>query len=62
MHLLRFLILLFVLIGILASCSIAVVLLVLALQVWPILLIFALGISLLGWLFQRIGIRITSQH
>ncbi|HBO9053363.1 TPA: hypothetical protein L5D50_000824 [Pseudomonas aeruginosa] len=62
MHLLRFLALLFALIGILAGCAVTVALLVLALRFWPVLLIFALAISLFGWLLKRIGIRITSRH
>ncbi|RQJ19384.1 hypothetical protein [Pseudomonas aeruginosa] len=62
MQLLRFLALLFALIGILAGCAVAVALLVLALRFWPVLLIFALAISLFGWLLMRIGIRITSRR
>ncbi|WP_061292023.1 hypothetical protein [Azotobacter vinelandii] len=62
MHLFHFLALLFALIGILAGCSVAVALLVLALRFWPVLLILALAISLFGWLLKRIGIRITSRR
>lgn len=60
MHLLRFLALLFVLIGILASCTVAVALLVLALRFWPVLLVFALAVGLFGWLLKRIRLRFTS--
>ncbi len=60
MHLLRFLALLFVLIGILASCTIAVALLVLALRFWPVLLVFALTVGLFGWLLKGIMLRFTS--
>lgn len=62
MHLLRFLALLFVLVGILASCTVAVALLVLVLRFWPALLVFALAIGLFGWLLKQTGIRITSQR
>lgn len=62
MYLLRFLILVFVLIGILASCAVAVAMLVLALRFWPVLLVYALAIGLLGWLLKLIGLRITSQR
>lgn len=57
MYLLRFLALLFVLIGILASCAVAEALLVLALRFWPALLVFALAIGLFGWLLRWIGLR-----
>ncbi|AVD90833.1 hypothetical protein [Pseudomonas sp. SWI44] len=62
MYLLRFLVLVFVLIGILASCGVAVALLALALRFWPVLLVFALTISLFGWLLKCIGLRITSKR
>lgn len=60
MYRLRFLVLVFVLIGILDSCAIAVALMVLALRFWPVLLLFALVIGLFGWLLKWIGLRITS--
>jgi hypothetical protein len=55
MYLLRFLAMLFVLIGILASCTVAVALLVLALRFWPVLLIFTLAIGLFSWLLSGSG-------
>ncbi|MFJ9994122.1 hypothetical protein ACIQSO_25680 [Pseudomonas putida] len=62
MCLLRFLFLVFVLIGILASCGVAVALLVLALRFWPVLLVFAMAISLFGWLLKWMVLRITSER
>jgi len=61
MYLLRFLVLVFVLIGILASCAVTVALLLLAFRFWPLLLIIILTIGLFGWLLHRVGLRITSQ-
>jgi hypothetical protein len=54
MHLLRFLVLVLVLIGILTSCAVAVALIFLAFHCWPLLLILILAISLFGWLLDRV--------
>lgn len=59
MNLLRFAGLLLVFFGVLASCALTVVLLVLLLRVWPLLLIVALAIAVFGGLLKRSGIRIT---
>ncbi|KAA6176755.1 hypothetical protein F3K50_07980 [Pseudomonas marginalis] len=61
MTLLRFISLLFVFIGVLASCAVAVGLLVLMLRFWPALLIVILTITLFGGLLKNIGIRITAR-
>lgn len=60
MNLVHLIALLFVFIGVLASCTVAVVLLVLMLRFWPVLLATILVIALSNWLLKRAGIRITS--
>lgn len=60
MTLLRFISLLFVFIGVLASCAVAVGLLVLMLRFWPALLIIILAITLFGGVVKQAGIRITA--
>ncbi|MBZ5239757.1 hypothetical protein [Pseudomonas aeruginosa] len=60
MNLFRLIALLFVLIGILASCAAAVALL--ALRFWPALLVAALAIGLFNWFLKYAGIHITSQR
>ncbi|MDN3234323.1 hypothetical protein [Pseudomonas sp. WAC2] len=48
MNLLRFVILLFVFIGVLASSAVAVALLLLMLRFWPVLLVVLLGCGVFG--------------
>ncbi|EPY8494700.1 hypothetical protein AB8Q16_04995 [Pseudomonas aeruginosa] len=55
MPLLRFVILLFVFIGVLASCAVAVALLMLMLRFWPVLIAILLGCGVFGWLLSRAG-------
>ncbi|WP_168191025.1 hypothetical protein [Pseudomonas sp. PIC25] len=52
MNLLRFLALLFVFIGVLASCTVAVALVVLMLRFWPVLLVILGALVLFGWLIE----------
>ena len=54
MNLVRFIGLLFVFIGVLASCAVAVALLVLMLRFWPLALVM-LALVLFHRLLQRIG-------
>ncbi|HBP5584196.1 TPA: hypothetical protein ACUT9R_004887 [Pseudomonas aeruginosa] len=60
MNLVRFIGLLFVFIGVLTSCAVAVALLVLMLRFWPLLLAVVLALVLLQQLIQRVGIRISA--
>ncbi|TEP24814.1 hypothetical protein IPC75_06335 [Pseudomonas aeruginosa] len=60
MNLMRFIGLLFVFIGVLASCAWAVALLVLMLRFWPLLLAVVLTLALFQQLIQRVGIRIST--
>ncbi|KSW28504.1 hypothetical protein AOX63_00460 [Pseudomonas sp. ADP] len=53
MNLVRFIGLLFVFIGVLASCAVAVVLLVLMLRLWPLLLIIVLACAVFGRLLSK---------
>lgn len=59
MTLLRFIGLLFVFVGVLASCALMVALLVLMLRFWPALLIVILAIILFGGLLKQVGIWTT---
>lgn len=61
MTLLRFIGLLFVFVGVLASCAFTVALLVLMLRFWPALLIVILAITLFGGFLNHVGIRITAR-
>lgn len=61
MTLLRFIGMLFVFVGALASCTFTVALLVLMLRFWPVLLIVILVITLFGGLLKYVGIRITGR-
>lgn len=56
MNLLRFIGLLFVFIGVLASSAVAVALLVLMLRFWPVLLVVLLALALFRWLIERLRI------
>jgi hypothetical protein len=60
-NLLRFAGLLFVFIGVLASCAVAVALLVLMLRFWPVLLVAVMAIALFDWLLKRAGIRVATR-
>lgn len=53
MSLLRFIGLLFVFLGLLASCAIAVGLLVLMLRFWPVALLVVATLSLFAWLLKK---------
>ncbi|QOF86718.1 MULTISPECIES: hypothetical protein [unclassified Pseudomonas] len=55
MNLVRFIGLLFVFIGMLASCAVAVALLVLMLRFWPVLLAVALVCGVFGRVLKRMG-------
>ncbi|AOX26441.1 hypothetical protein C0053_07685 [Pseudomonas aeruginosa] len=59
MNLVRFIGLLFVFIGVLASCAVAVSLLVLMLRFWPLALVIVLALVLFDRLLQRVGLRIS---
>ncbi|HEJ2785421.1 TPA: hypothetical protein SL223_003017 [Pseudomonas aeruginosa] len=59
MSLVRFIGLLFVFIGVLASCAVAVALLVLMLRFWPLLIIFGLALLILQRVIRWVGVRIT---
>ncbi len=50
---LRFIALLFVFIGVLASCSSALALLLLMLRFWPVLLATVLALGVFAWLLER---------
>lgn len=50
---LRFIALLFVFIGVLASCSSALALLLLMLRFWPVLLVAVLTLGVFAWLLER---------
>ncbi|MDZ4194258.1 MAG: hypothetical protein U1D65_19915 [Pseudomonas sp.] len=50
---LRFIGLLFVFIGVLASCSSALALLLLMLRFWPVLLVTVLALCVFAWLLKR---------
>lgn len=54
----RFIALLFVFVGVLASCASAVALLLLMLRFWPVLIAIILATSLFAWLLNRSGVRI----
>lgn len=56
MNLVRFIGLLFVFIGVLASCAVAVALLVLMLRFWPVLITLGLTVLLLQRFIRRTGI------
>ncbi len=51
---LRFIGLLFVFIGVLASCSSALALLLLMLRFWPVLLVAVLTLGVFAWLLERV--------
>ncbi|MCP1645630.1 ABC-type multidrug transport system permease subunit [Pseudomonas citronellolis] len=55
MNLVRFIGLLFVFIGVLASCAVTVALLVLMLRFWPVLLAVALVCGVFGRVLKRMG-------
>ncbi|WP_168175619.1 hypothetical protein [Pseudomonas sp. PA15(2017)] len=57
MFALRFIGLLFVFIGVLASCSAVVALLLLMLRFWPVLLIAFLALGVFAWLLKRADIQ-----
>jgi len=59
MNLVRFLGLLFVFVGVLASCAVMVALLVLMLRFWPLALAIVLALVLFHRLLQRLGLRIS---
>ncbi|EPL7484222.1 hypothetical protein R4J70_13450 [Pseudomonas aeruginosa] len=59
MNLVRFIGLLFVFIGVLASCAMAVALLVLMLRFWPLALAIVLALILFHRLLQRVGLHIS---
>ncbi|EIU3494359.1 hypothetical protein AVM47_006835 [Pseudomonas aeruginosa] len=59
MNLVRFIGLLFVLIGVLASCAVAVALLVLMLRFWPLAVAIVLALILFHQLLQRVGLHIS---
>ncbi|WP_281687342.1 hypothetical protein [Pseudomonas citronellolis] len=59
MNLVRFLGLLFVFVGVLASCAVMVALLVLMLRFWPLALAIVLALILFHRLLQRLGLRIS---
>ncbi|HEJ4043545.1 hypothetical protein LER27_13925 [Pseudomonas aeruginosa] len=50
---LRFIALLFVFIGVLASCSSALALLLLMLRFWPVLLAAVMALGVFAWLLKR---------
>lgn len=54
---LRFIALLFVFIGVLASCSSALALLLLMLRFWPVLLVVVLTLGVFAWLLERADAR-----
>ncbi|HEK2316684.1 hypothetical protein [Pseudomonas aeruginosa] len=56
MNLVRFIGLLFVFIGVLARCAVAVALLVLMLRFWPLALAIVLALILFHRLIQRVGL------
>lgn len=56
MNLVRFIGLLFVFIAVLASCAVAVALLVLMLRFWPVLITLGLTVLLLQRFIRRTGI------
>ncbi|TBU79370.1 hypothetical protein DNK06_13250 [Pseudomonas daroniae] len=58
---LRFIGLLFVFIGVLASSSAAIALLVLMLRFWPVLLVATLAFGLFAWLLKRADVQIVRQ-
>lgn len=59
MNLVRFLGLLFVFVGVLASCAVMVALLVLMLRFWPLALAIVLALALFHRLLRRLGIHIS---
>lgn len=59
MNLVRFLGLLFVFVGVLASCAVMVALLVLMLRFWPLALAIVLALVLFHRLLRRLGIHIS---
>lgn len=59
MNLVRFIGLLLVFIGVLASCAVAVALLVIMFRFWPLALAIVLALVLFHQLLQRVGIRIS---
>ncbi|EPW8903520.1 MULTISPECIES: hypothetical protein [Pseudomonas] len=59
MNLVRFIGLLFVFIGVLASCAVAVALLVLMLRFWPLLIIFGLALLVLQRVIRSIDARLS---
>ncbi|ALZ19811.1 hypothetical protein N0002_07065 [Pseudomonas aeruginosa] len=61
MNLVRFIGLLFVFIGVLASCAVAVALLVLMLRFWPVLITVGLALLLFQRFIRSINARLT-QH
>ncbi|MDH0288672.1 hypothetical protein N7414_06070 [Pseudomonas sp. GD04087] len=59
MNLVRFIGLLFVFVGVLASCAVAVALLVLMLRFWPLLIIFGLALLVLQRVIRSIDARLS---
>ncbi|KRV76319.1 hypothetical protein [Pseudomonas citronellolis] len=59
MNLVRFIGLLFVFIGVLASCAVVVTLLVLMFRFWLLALVIVLALVLFHRLLQRVGLRIS---
>ncbi|HBO6119194.1 TPA: hypothetical protein L4583_006182 [Pseudomonas aeruginosa] len=59
MNLVRFIGLLFVFIGVLAGCAVAIALLVLMLRFWPLALAIVLALILFHRLLQRVGLHIS---
>ncbi|WP_053270011.1 hypothetical protein [Pseudomonas chlororaphis] len=59
MSALRFIGLLLVFVGILASCLVTVTVIVIMVRFWPVLLVAILTIILLGAFFKQTGIQIT---
>lgn len=61
MSLLRFLGLLFAFVGVLASCTVVIALLVLLLRFWPVMFVSLLALAVFGWLMEHCGIRINTR-
>ncbi|QLG91193.1 hypothetical protein HZF02_04150 [Pseudomonas yamanorum] len=59
MNILRFIGLLFLFFGILASSAMTVTLIITLVRFWPVLLVVILAILLLGAFFKQTGIQIT---
>ncbi|WP_271410527.1 hypothetical protein [Pseudomonas sp. Q1-7] len=61
MSVVRFLGLLLAFIGVLASCVVVVMLLLLMLRFWPVLLVGVMAIALFGWLMEHSGIHVSTR-